>query len=250
MAFPGSSIVPKKLVESGHDLNATPVGSGPFKFVDYQPRSMVRFEKNPDYFQTGKPYFDAMEYHLIADVTALTDAVVAGEVNFSNEIPPKDWAMVSTTPGIVGQTLEGSRFYWLLPNNTHEPMSKPLVRQAMAHAVDRAAIVAGTFFGQAVPLLGGVILLVGFWLANLVHTAIARTGTEHAKGLARIAQLAILGLVIAMGLRAMGLADDIVNLAFGLTFGAVAVALALSFGLGGREAAGKQMEHWLSKLRK
>ena len=104
-------------------------------------------------------------------------------------------------------------------------------------------------FGGEV-LLGGVILLVGFWLANLVHTAIARTGTEHAKGLARIAQLAILGLVIAMGLRAMGLADDIVNLAFGLTFGAVAVALALSFGLGGREAAGKQMEHWLSKLRK
>ncbi len=53
-----------------------------------------------------------------------------------------------------------------------------------------------------------------------------------------------------MGLRAMGIADDIVNLAFGLAFGAIAVAVALSFGLGGREAAGKQMEHWLSKLRK
>jgi hypothetical protein len=53
-----------------------------------------------------------------------------------------------------------------------------------------------------------------------------------------------------MGLRAMGIADDIVNLAFGLTLGAVAIAVALSFGLGGREAAGKQMEHWLSKFRK
>lgn len=157
MAFPGSSIVPKKLVESGHDLNATPVGSGPFKFVEYQPRSIVRFEKNQDYFQAGKPYFDAMEYHLIADVTALTDAVIAGEVNFSNEIPPKDWAMVSTTPGIAGQTLEGSRFYWLLPNNTKPPLDNPKVRQAMAHAIDRSAIVAGVFFGQAVPLLGGVI---------------------------------------------------------------------------------------------
>jgi len=40
-----------------------------------------------------------------------------------------------------------------------------------------------------------------------------------------------------------------VNLAFGLVLGAVAVAFALSFGLGGREAAGKQMEHWLSGLR-
>ena len=48
----------------------------------------------------------------------------------------------------------------------------------------------------------------------------------------------------------MGIADDIVNLGFLLTFGAVAIAVALSFGLGGREAAGRQMEHWLSKLRK
>jgi len=47
----------------------------------------------------------------------------------------------------------------------------------------------------------------------------------------------------------MGIADDIVNLAFALTLGAVAVALALAFGLGGREAAGKQMEHWLSRFR-
>jgi len=48
----------------------------------------------------------------------------------------------------------------------------------------------------------------------------------------------------------MGIADSIVNLAFGLTLGAVAVAVALSFGLGGREAAGKLMEHWVSKLRR
>ena len=47
----------------------------------------------------------------------------------------------------------------------------------------------------------------------------------------------------------MGIADDIVNLAFGLTLGALAVAFALSFGLGGREAAGKQMEAFLSKFR-
>jgi hypothetical protein len=52
-----------------------------------------------------------------------------------------------------------------------------------------------------------------------------------------------------MGLRAMGIADDIVNLAFALILGAVAVAFALSFGLGGREAAGRQMEHWLKKFR-
>lgn len=103
-------------------------------------------------------------------------------------------------------------------------------------------------FGADV-LLGVAILLVGFWLANLAHQAILRASAEQAVGMAGIARYAILGLVLAMGLSAMGIADDIVNLAFALVFGAVAVAVALSFGLGGREAAGKQMEHWLARLR-
>jgi hypothetical protein len=99
-------------------------------------------------------------------------------------------------------------------------------------------------------LLGATILTIGFWLANVAYNAIHRADTTHSETLASIARLAILGLVVAMGLRAMGIADDIVNFAFVLTFGAVAVAVALSFGLGGREAAGRQMEYWLSKLRK
>ncbi|MDO9227800.1 MAG: mechanosensitive ion channel [Pseudomonadota bacterium] len=99
-------------------------------------------------------------------------------------------------------------------------------------------------------LLGVSILLVGFWLANLAYQAIMRASDGQALGMAGIARYAILGLVLAMGLSAMGIADEIVNIAFALVFGAVAVAIALSFGLGGREAAGKQMEHWLARLRK
>lgn len=99
-------------------------------------------------------------------------------------------------------------------------------------------------------LLGSAILVIGFWLANVAHAAIDRASGAQTQGLARIARFAILALVIAMGLRAMGIADDIINLAFGLTLGAVAVAVALSFGLGGREAAGKLMDHWLTRLRK
>lgn len=99
-------------------------------------------------------------------------------------------------------------------------------------------------------LLGSAILVIGFWLANVAHDAIDRASGARTQGLARIGRYAILALVIAMGLRAMGIADDIVNLAFGLTLGAVAVAFALSFGLGGREAAGKLMDHWLARFRK
>lgn len=97
-------------------------------------------------------------------------------------------------------------------------------------------------FGADV-LLGLVILAVGWWLADVAARAIERANPE-ARGMARIARFAILGLVTAMGLRAMGVADDIVNLAFGLVLGAIAVAIALAFGLGGRDAAGKISQRW------
>nr|WP_305908709.1 mechanosensitive ion channel [Methylomarinum sp. Ch1-1]MDP4521561.1 mechanosensitive ion channel [Methylomarinum sp. Ch1-1] len=102
-------------------------------------------------------------------------------------------------------------------------------------------------FGSKI-LLGSVILAVGFWLANIVYRVIM-SGSGQSKVVAGIARFAILGLVTAMGLHAMGLADDIVNMAFGLILGAIAVAVALSFGLGGREAAGKQMEYWFKQMR-
>ena len=95
-------------------------------------------------------------------------------------------------------------------------------------------------------LLGLVIFVVGYWLADLAGRAIERANPDGS-GIARIARLAILGLVLAMGLRAMGVADDIVNLAFGLVLGAVAVAVALAFGLGGRDAAGQVTQRWASQ---
>ncbi len=103
------------------------------------------------------------------------------------------------------------------------------------------------FGGQV--LLGAVIIAVGLWIANLAHGALQSLSAAGSAPFAGVVKYGIIGLVLAMGLRAMGIADDIVNLAFGLILGAVAVACALSFGLGGREAAGRQMEYWLSRMR-
>ncbi len=112
---------------------------------------------------------------------------------------------------------------------------------------DQVSELVATFvrFGGDV-LLGGAILLIGFWLANLLYRAIDRGG-EGSAWLARVARLAVIGLVLAMGLRAMGVANEIVQLAFGLTLGSLAVAFALAFGLGGREAAGRLAQRWLDE---
>ena len=92
------------------------------------------------------------------------------------------------------------------------------------------------YFGANI-LLGAVILVIGFWLANIVANVVQRGEYKSSRWLANLVRVLIMGLVLAMGLRAMGIADSIVNLAFGLTLGAVAVAFALAFGLGGRRPA-------------
>jgi hypothetical protein len=102
------------------------------------------------------------------------------------------------------------------------------------------------FLGQVA--LGLVILAVGALIAKGVHGALVTC--KCGEGFANLARFAIVGLVLAMGLKAMGIADRIVELAFGLTLGSLAVAVALSFGLGGREAAGRHLEYLLAKLRK
>ncbi|MBT8067983.1 MAG: mechanosensitive ion channel [Gammaproteobacteria bacterium] len=95
-------------------------------------------------------------------------------------------------------------------------------------------------------LVGGAILIVGNFLGTIAYNKLSTHGNG---GLANIARIAILGLVLAMGLKAMGLADNIVTMAFGFTLGSVAVAAALAFGLGGRDAAKVVADGWAQKIK-
>lgn len=99
-------------------------------------------------------------------------------------------------------------------------------------------------------LLGAVILVIGFWLANIVANVVQRGEYNSSRWLGNLVRILIMGLVIAMGLRAMGIADSIVNLAFGLTLGSVAVAFALAFGLGGRQPAERLLTDLIDKCQK
>ncbi len=96
-------------------------------------------------------------------------------------------------------------------------------------------------------ILGAIILFIGFWLANIIAGIVERS-EKGSQFLANIVRVLIMGLVLAMGLKAMGIADSIVNLAFGLTLGSVAVAFALSFGLGGQEAAARLLRKMQDKM--
>ncbi|WOD38800.1 mechanosensitive ion channel [Nodosilinea sp. E11] len=98
-------------------------------------------------------------------------------------------------------------------------------------------------------LSGVVVFAVGLYLANLAFRLVNAMGTGQAKVLAQAARIAILIFVGAMALQQMGVAPDIVNLAFGLLLGAIAVAIAIAFGLGGRDVAADQLRQWMADFR-
>lgn len=93
-------------------------------------------------------------------------------------------------------------------------------------------------------LFGLVIFTVGLWLASLAGRAIRSSELQQADLVATVAKAAILGLTGAVALRQMGLANEIIVLAFGLLLGSIAVAAAIAFGIGGRTVAAEKLEQW------
>jgi hypothetical protein len=98
-------------------------------------------------------------------------------------------------------------------------------------------------------LIGVIVFAIGLYLANLAFNLIMASGTTQSRFLAQSARVAILTLVGAMALNRMGIAPNIVNLAFGLILGGIAVAIALAFGLGGREVAREELKSWVNSFK-
>ena len=95
-------------------------------------------------------------------------------------------------------------------------------------------------------IFGTVIIVVGLFLARILATLVGSSTGEG--GYAQtIVKYAIIALFTAIGLTFMGLADQIVMMAFGLILGSAAIATALAFGLGGRDWAARQLDHWHSR---
>lgn len=94
-------------------------------------------------------------------------------------------------------------------------------------------------------IFGSVIIVLGVLMARIVTRLVGDSVGEG--GLPSILKYAIIALAVAIGLRFMGLANEIVNLAFGLILGSAAVAIALAFGLGGRMTAHELLQRWTAK---
>jgi len=161
LVAPATAIINKDAVEKYGDLTKNADGTGPFKFKEYVPNTRVVLERNADYFETGKPYVDGIEMTIASDDTARTAAVKTGTVDFIEYAPLKDIPSLKadTSLSMAGDQNTNIRFVGL--NVTRKPYNDVKVRQAIALAVDREAVLGPAVFGFGTPTVE--LFPPGYW---------------------------------------------------------------------------------------
>ena len=125
------------------------VRTGPFVFEAFQPGISAKLRKNPNYYKSGKPYLDAVEFLAITDVVARTNALMAGEVDYIGRADLKTLDMLKSNPDLEIVELQGYGHYTLPMNVTIAPFDNKDVRLALKWAINRKEIAEKIFLGHA-----------------------------------------------------------------------------------------------------
>jgi peptide/nickel transport system substrate-binding protein len=140
--------------EALDNIETVPVGTGPFKFVEWVPGDRLVAENFEDYWQEGLPYLDEVVIKPIPDDQSRMVNLLAGSIDALMGVPLADKALLEEAPDItVSASPPGFLFYAFIMNINEPPFDNPLVRQAMNYAVDREKIAQTAFHGAAIPML-------------------------------------------------------------------------------------------------
>lgn len=138
--------------ESIGNIKQMPIGTGAFKFVDWVQSDRIELARNDAYWGTPAK-LETATFKFISDPTAAFAAVMAEDVDYFSAFPaPENLPQFEADPRfqvLVGST-EGETI--LSTNNKMPPFDNPLVREAVAHAIDRQAIIDGAMFGYGTPI--------------------------------------------------------------------------------------------------
>ena len=133
-----------------------PIGTGPFKFVEFKPNEMIKLARNPDYWKPGRPYLDGIEFRIIKDVSTRLMSFIAGkeDVYFGVTMPQlKD--IKTQLPQAICDMVIPNVARNLLINRDVPPFDNPDLRRAVSLSLDRQAFVDIIADGQGA--IGGVM---------------------------------------------------------------------------------------------
>src|ERR1700737_2584658 len=126
------------------DMRTHPIGTGPFKFVEFKPNEVVKTARNPDYWKPGRPYLDAIEWHIIPNVATRNLTFIAGTFAIpspSGTSVPVLEEVKSQAPHALCELTATNVSRNLILNPQKPPFDKPELRQAVALSLDRKAFI-------------------------------------------------------------------------------------------------------------
>ena len=127
---------------AARDMRTRPIGTGPFKFVEFKPNELIRVTRNPDYWKQGRPYLDGIEYTIIPSISTRILGFVAGKFDtvYGVTVPLlKD--VKSQAPQAICEVVPTNVPRTLLANPSAPPFDNPELRRAMALSLDRKAFI-------------------------------------------------------------------------------------------------------------
>ena len=150
MAHPSTGIVSKKIGEANADLSKkeSAIGSGPFKLAEWVPDNFMRFEKNKDYYVSGQPYLDGVRINVIPDETGITAALRTKAADMALVVDAKVARTLRSESSITLSAKPSLSYNLLFVNTKRKPFDNLKVRQAIAYAIDRKAIIDAVAFGE------------------------------------------------------------------------------------------------------
>ena len=127
-------------------------GTGAFSVQEWVPGDHLTMVKNPDYWNEGRPLVDEAEVRIFADEGALVSALEGGVIDIALSFPPREYERLQGSFGFL-QGQPGANFYYLGLSAKVPPFDNKMVRQAMAHAIDRETMVENVLFGVGAPIM-------------------------------------------------------------------------------------------------
>ncbi len=151
----GMMLSPVALEEKGDDFQNSPVGTGPFKFVERVKQDRLVVERNEDYWN-GAPDLEKIIYYPYSDENVRITNLKSGNTDIVNKVPPKDVEDVKNNSGLQMSEKEALGFQGLFLNTRDEPFNNKQLRQALDLVIDREALVKVALRDTAVPSAGAI----------------------------------------------------------------------------------------------
>lgn len=139
---------PKALDEYGKDVGKHPVGTGPFKFVEWKPSEGLKIEKNPDYWKKGYPKVDAITFKPVSENGSRIAMLQTGEADFIYPVPTEQVEGVNGKNGVEVESDPSIVVRYMAMNTMKEPYNDVKVRQALNYAINKDAFLKVVMNGQ------------------------------------------------------------------------------------------------------